>query len=216
MKYSKLSTFKIKKILHSFCLELTSVQTAKQLCLNRKTADYYYNKFREKIAEYQESQRIKLRGKIEIDESYFGSRHFGDPRGRSTATKIPVIGLLKRNGLVYTQIINDASRASIMPVITRLIQKSKSNIYTDKWRSYDSLVYSGYKHHRINHSKQFVKSHNHINGIESFWSYVKRKMRKHNGIPRAKFYLYLKEAEFRFNHRNQDIYKLLTKIALRG
>ena len=216
MKYSKLSTFKIKKILHGFCLELTSVQTAKQLGLNRKTTDYYYNKFREKIADYQESQRIKLRGKIEIDESYFGSRHFGDPRGRSTATKIPVIGLLKRNGLVYTQIITDASGASIMPVITRLIQKSKSNIYTDKWRSYDSLVYSGYKHHRINHSKQFVSSHNHINGIESFWSYVKRKMRKHNGIPRTKFYLYLKEAEFRFNNRNKDIYKLLTKIALGG
>jgi len=215
MKYSKLSKFKIKKILKGFCLELTSVQTAKQLGLNRKTTDYYYNKFREKISAYQEEQRFKLSGKIEIDESYFGSRHFGDKRGRSLEKKIPVIGLLKRRGLVYTQIINDASRSSIMPVITRLIQKSKSNIYTDKWRSYDSLVYSGYKHHRINHSKQFVRSHNHINGIESFWSYVKRKMRKHNGISRHKFYLYLKEAEFRFNHRNQDIYKLLIKIALK-
>jgi len=215
MKYSKLSKFKIKKILKGFCLELTSVQTAKQLGLNRKTTDYYYNKFREKISAYQEEQRFKLSGKIEIDESYFGSRHFGDKRGRSLEKKIPVIGLLKRRGLVYTQIINNASRSSIMPVITRLIQKSKSNIYTDKWRSYDSLVYSGYKHHRINHSKQFVRSHNHINGIESFWSYVKRKMRKHNGISRHKFYLYLKEAEFRFNHRNQDIYKLLIKIALK-
>ena len=215
MKYSKLSKFKIKKILKGFCLELTSVQTAKQLGLNRKTTDYYYNKFREKISAYQEEQRFKLSGKIEIDESYFGSRHFGDKRGRSLEKKIPVIGLLKRRGLVYTQIINDASRSSIMPVITRLIKKSKSNIYTDKWRNYDSLVYSGYKHHRINHSKQFVRSHNHINGIESFWSYVKRKMRKHNGISRHKFYLYLKEAEFRFNHRNQDIYKLLIKIALK-
>ena len=215
MKYSKLSKFKIKKILKGFCLELTSVQTAKQLGLNRKTTDYYYNKFREKISAYQEEQRFKLSGKIEIDESYFGSRHFGDKRGRSLEKKIPVIGLLKRRGLVYTQIINNASRSSIMPVITRLIQKSKSNIYTDKWRNYDSLVYSGYKHHRINHSKQFVRSHNHINGIESFWSYVKRKMRKHNGISRHKFYLYLKEAEFRFNHRNQDIYKLLIKIALK-
>jgi len=215
MKYSKLSTFKIKKILHSFCLELTAVQTAKQLELNRKTVDYYYNRFRVKIAGYQESQNIKLSGKIEIDESYFGSKHFGDKRGRSLEKKIPVIGLLKRKGLVYTQVITDASRTSIMPVIAKLIQKSKSNIYTDKWRSYDSLVYSGYKHHRINHSKQFVSSHNHINGIESFWSYVKRKMRKHNGIPRAKFYLYLKEAEFRFNHRDQDIYKLLTKFALK-
>lgn len=215
MKYSKLSDLKLKKILRCFCNELTSVQTAKQLGLNRKTTDHYYNSFREKIAVYQEGQRIKLRGKIEIDESYFGSRHLGDPRGRSTAAKIPVIGLLKRNGLVYTEVLPDASRASIMPIITRLIHKSKSNIYTDKWRSYDGLVFSGYKHHRINHSKQFVRSHNHINGIESFWSYVKRKMRKHNGIPKQKFYLYLKEAEFRFNNRDKDIFKLLTKFALK-
>jgi len=212
MKYSKFSNYQIKKILKKFCLELTAVQTAEDLGYNRKTIDNYYNLFRLKIIEYQEKKKVKLRGHIEIDESYFGSRHFGDPRGRSTATKIPVIGLLKRNGLVYTEILPDASRNSIMPIITRLIQKSKSNIYTDKWRSYDSLVFSGYKHHRINHSKEFVTSHNHINGIESFWSYVKRKMRKHNGIRKDKFYLYLKEAKFRFNNRNQNLFKILSKI----
>ena len=62
-----------------------------------------------------------------------------------------------------------------MPVITRLIQRPRSNVYTDKWKRYDGLVLHGYKHHRINHSKEFARSHNHINGIESFWSYVKRK-----------------------------------------
>ena len=132
MKYSKLSDYRIKKILQGFCLELTAVQAAKQLGLNRKTVDGYYNKFREKIADYQDQSQRKFRGHIEIDESYFGSRHLGDPRGRSTRAKIPVIGLLKRNDLVYTQIIPDASRSSIMHIITKLIQKSKSNLYTDK------------------------------------------------------------------------------------
>lgn len=194
LKYSKLSNYQIKKILKKFCLELTAVQTANDLGLNRHTVDRYYLIFRQRIANHQERQKVKLRGHIEIDESYFGSRHFGDPRGRSTAVKIPVIGVLKRNGLVYTEILPNVSRGAIMPIITRLIQKSKSNIYTDKWRSYDGLVLSGYKHHRINHSQEFVTSHHHINGIESFWSYVKRKMRKHNGIRKDKFYLYLKEA----------------------
>jgi len=216
LRYSKLSNYTIKKILKKFCLELTAVQSAKDLGFNRHTIDRYYQIFRQQIADYQEQQKVKLRGHIEIDESYFGSRHFGDPRGRSTAVKIPVIGLLKRNGLVYTEILPDVSRGSIMPIITRLIQKSKSNIYTDKWRSYDSLVFSGYKHHRINHSKEFVTSHHHINGIESFWSYVKRKMRKHNGIRKNKFYLYLKEAEFRFNNRNQNLFKILSKIVFKS
>lgn len=214
MKYSKLSDWTIKKILRCFCDELTGVQTAKQLYLNRNTVDRYYGIFREKIAGYQENQKQKFRGSIEIDESYFGSRHRGDKRGRSTARKIPVVGILKRRGLVYTEIIPDASRRSLMPIIAALIQKSRSNIYTDRWKSYDGLVVSGYKHHRINHSKQFVRSHNHINGIESFWSYVKRKMRKHNGIPKHKFYLYLKESEFRFNNRNKNLYEIARNIVL--
>jgi len=212
MKYSKLSTFKIKKILGCFADELTAVQAGKQLGLNRHTCDRYYQVFREQIARHQEEQKIKFRGSVEIDESYFGSRHRGDKRGRSTERKIPVIGLLKRRGQVYTEIIPDASRSSLMPIIQGLIVKSRSNIYTDKWRSYDSLVFQGYKHTRINHSKEFVRGHNHINGIESFWSYVKRKMRKHNGIKRDRFYWYLKESEFRFNHRHENLYKSLLKI----
>ena len=215
MKYSKLSDYTIKKILKKFCIELTATQASQDLSLNRHTVDRYYQLFRVKIAEYQELQKQKFKGDIEIDESYFGSRRFGDPRGRSTATKIPVIGLLKRNGRVYTEIIPDASRSAIMPIIAKLIQRSKSNIYTDRWRSYDGLVISGYKHQRINHSKEFARNHNHINGIESFWSYVKRKMRKHNGIPKKNFYYYLKEAEFRFNNRNQDLFKILSKIVFR-
>ena len=212
MKYSKLSDYRIKKILKCFCLELTAIQTSKELELNRHTIDRYFRKFREKIAAYQEQNSRRLTGNIEIDESYFGSRHFGDKRGRGAKWRIPVIGILKRKGIVHANILPDASRASIMPVIKRLINKSKANVYTDKWRSYDGLVFSGYKHHRINHSREFVRNHNHINGIESFWSYVKRKMRKHNGIPRNQFYLYLKESEFRFNNRKKDIFKLLTEI----
>ena len=212
IKYAKLGNKKIKQILKYFCLELTAVQTAKMSGLNRNTIDRYYQIFREKITEHQDNNLQKLSGEIEIDESYFGSARRGDKRGRSTERKVPVFGLLKRNGQVYTQIIPDASRKSLLPIIAKLVEKSRSNLYTDQWRSYDGLVLSGYKHRRINHSKEFARNHNHINGIESFWSYVKRKMRKHNGIRRNKFYLYLKEAEFRFNHRNQDIYKLLLKI----
>ncbi len=215
MKYSKLSDYKIKQILKCFSLELTAFQAAKQLSLNRHTIGRYYNIFREKIALYQENNLQKLSGNIEIDESYFGSRHRGDKRGRGAPDKIPVIGILKRKGTVYTKVISDASSKALLPIINKLVQKSKSNIYTDRWKSYDSLILSGYKHFRINHSKEFVRNNNHINGIESFWSYVKRKMRKHNGIAKHKFYLYLKESEFRFNFRRQNTYKLLVNIILR-
>jgi transposase-like protein len=90
----------------------------------------------------------------------------------------------------------------------------ESIIYSDGWRGYDGLVDIGYdKHYRVHHShNEFARGHSHINGIESFWNYVKTRLYKFRGIARQTFYLLLKECEFRFNHRGEDLYKLLLKI----
>jgi len=95
MKYCKLSDYQIKKLLYIFSLELTSVQTSRQLKLNRHTVDRYYKIFRENIAAYEEENLRQLSGNIEIDESYFGSRRVGDKHGRRAPNRIPVIGIFK-------------------------------------------------------------------------------------------------------------------------
>ena len=92
-----------------------------------------------------------------------------------------VFGILKRNGRVYTVVVDNA----------------KSNTFS--LSSYDKLDVSGFIHHRINHSKEFADRQNHINGIENFWNQAKRVLRKYNGIDRKSFPLFLKECEFRFN-----------------
>jgi transposase len=51
----------------------------------------------------------------------------------------------------------------------------------------------------------------HVNGIESFWSDAKRRLQKFNGVPQKNFYLHLKECEYRFNHRNENLQHLLLK-----
>ena len=56
---------------------------------------------------------------------------------------------------------------------------------------------------------EFARGKNHVNGIESFWSYCKRRLAKFNGLTNEKFILHLKESEFRFNHRKQGMYKVL-------
>ena len=66
------------------------------------------------------------------------------------------------------------------------------------------------KHFRVKHKEnQLAVRSNHINGIEAFWSFAKRRLSKFNGIHHHTFYLHLKECEFRFNHRNQDLYAVL-------
>ena len=89
-----------------------------------------------------------------------------------------------------------------------------SVIHSDGWHGYDGLVDIGFdKHFRVNHSNnEFASGEGHINGIESFWSYAKRRLAKFNGVAKHTFYLHLKEAEFRFNHRRGNLYLELLKL----
>ncbi len=85
--------------------------------------------------------------------------------------------------------------------------------YTDSFRSYDGLVLDGFRHYRINHQQCFAMSkRQHINGIENFWGYAKTKLKSYYGVSREHFYFYLKEMEFRFNHRKvADLPALIKK-----
>ena len=147
----------------------TTTRTAAALCgVNRKTAAFYFHRVREIIAlELEGEADTVFQGEIEVDESYFGGKRKGK-RGRGAGGKIPVFGLLKRGGKVYTKIIPDASSASLCPIIERKMVPD-SIVYTDKWRGYNALDVSDFKHYRINHSLLFADKHNHINGIENFW-----------------------------------------------
>jgi len=69
------------------------------------------------------------------------------------------------------------------------------------------------RHFRVSHgANEFARGKQHINGIESFWSYAKHRLIQFNGVAKHTFYLHLKETEFRFNHRHDDLYKVLLKM----
>jgi len=178
----------------------TSARCAADLVgVNRKTAIYYYHRLREIIAYKLSLERHEIwDGEIEVDESYFGGKRKGK-RGRGAAGKVPVFGLLKRGGKVYTKVIPDASSKTLMPIIRDKVIPD-SIVYSDCWRGYNVLDTSEFKHYRINHSQLFADKKNHINGIENFWNQAKRHMRKFNGIPKEHFPLFLKECEWRFNN----------------
>lgn len=71
------------------------------------------------------------------------------------------------------------------------------------------------KHFRVRHEEDpFVDGKAHINGIEGFWEVAKTHLAKFRGLPKQTFYLHLKETEFRFNHRDQDLYRLILRLIL--
>lgn len=212
MKFSKLSKYKIRKILEAFSKDLNASIAAEILRLNRNTINRYYTLFREAIFRESLIALEKESGIFEADESYFGARRVRGLGGRGAAGKTPVFGLLKRKGSVFVSIVKNCTKAELMPIIRGNILEG-STIHTDGWKAYDGLILNGYKHYRVYHAKhEFVRGKSHVNGIESFWSFAKRRLAKFNGIPNRKFFIHLKECEFRFNHRHDSLEKALLKM----
>ncbi|MCT8345073.1 IS1595 family transposase [Photorhabdus kleinii] len=199
MRKNRISQYKQKRLQELFVAGATARTAAELVGVNKTTLAYYFHRLRVLIADYADEHSM-FEGEVEIDESYFGGKRKGK-RGWGSAGKVPVFGLLKRGGRVYTRLISNAKSDTLMPIITAKI-KPDSLVYTDNFASYDVLEVSDFKHYRINHSTEFVDAkngQNPINGIENFWNQAKRHMRKFNGIPKEHFELFLKECEWRFN-----------------
>ena len=212
-----ISKYKRKKILWCFAHDLSATQTSGILGINRNTVNKYYNNIRQLIYHHQVHQMQRyVGGEIEIDESYFGPRRMrgkSSKRGRGTSFKQVVFGIYERQGRVFTRIIPNCRRRTLHAVMKGKINL-KSTVYSDSWSGYNGLVDVGYdKHLRINHKKnEFSNTKGvHINGIESFWSFCKRRLVKFNGV-KKNFPLHLKECEWRWSKSPSILYDELLQI----
>jgi len=191
-----------------FSKDLSATKISHLTKISRPTVNKYLTTIRLRILELSLIQSAPLVGQIEVDESYFGAR-----RGRGARGKTIVFGLLKRGNEVYTEIVPDCKSATLQRII-----KGKTSvdsvIHSDGWREYNGLVDFGYnKHFRVHHGKsEFAQGNAHINGIESFWGYEKNRLVKFKGMDKSMFNLHLKECEFRFNQRGEDMYQILLKL----
>ena len=211
LKLTHISESKFRDILKHFCLDIPANKTALLTNTNRNTVNRLYNLLREYVVRLGLEEQKKFTGEVEVDESYFGARRVRGKKGRGAKGKTPVVGLLKRKGMVFTKVVKNCTRGELMPIIKGKVL-TNSLIYTDGWRSYDGLILSGYNHKRIHHHEnEFARGKNHVNGIESFWSFAKRRISKFNGLRNEKFLLHLKESEYRWNHKEENLYKLMLK-----
>ena len=209
---SRISEAKFRQLIRCFAMDFTATDTAELTGISLRSTNTIFLKIRHRIAQACELAS-PLQGAVEVDESYFGPHRVRGKRGRGAYGKTIVFGLLKRQGKVYTEIVPDCTKATLQGVIRGHIDPA-SVIHSDGWRGYDGLVDIGFdKHFRVNHgANEFASGERHINGIESVWSYAKRRLAKFNGISKQTFYLHLKETEFRFNHRRDSLYLALLKL----
>ncbi len=204
-------------MMQCFCIDIDATKTSILLKINRNTVNRYFNIFRRAIYVSQMHELKAFKGNVEMDESYFGATRMRGQkgklkRGRGTQ-KQPVFGIFERNGRVYTEIVPDCKKVTLQKIILGKVSLD-SIIHTDSWRGYAGLVDVGYdKHFRVNHGKGEYSNKKgvHVNGIESFWSFTKRRLAKFNGV-KVNFVLHLKECEWRWNKNYIDLENDLCNI----
>ena len=191
-----------RELTRLFWLLVPAAAAARDLGVGRKAAVRHYDRLRRVIAADAERELAKLPyGSVEVDESYFGGYRKGK-RGRGAAAgKMPVFGLLKRKGQVRVLFPERLDKASLQDAI-RANVRPQSWVYSDGYRAYDKLHLAGFRHVRIDHGQTLGKGRSHINGIENFWGFAKRRLKMYHGGWKRNFRLFIREMEFRFNHRH--------------
>lgn len=196
-------------IIKLFELEVSARKIAQQVQLSYPTVLKAVTIIRIALVANTKDAKDLFNGEIELDESYFGGRRKGK-RGRGAYNKVPVFGILERNGTVLVEVVKDVTAESLLSLTIKTVRRG-ALVYTDKFRSYNALMFCGYRHLKVNHKKRFASGKVYINGLEGFWSYAKERIMKFHGVSKEKFPLYLKEMEFRYNNRNNDIFTLLVE-----
>jgi transposase-like protein len=167
-------------------------------------------------------------GIVEVDETYLGGKWINkrkavklkqkSKRGRGT-NKQPVFGILCRSGQVWAELIEGVEAKDLQPRIEKQVKKG-STVCSDTWRGYTGIAAKGYVHRLVNHGKYEYSDRrgNHINGLEGFWGYLKRKLAAKGGIRRKRLHLYLGEYVWRYNHKLLNLkereillYKLISR-----
>lgn len=204
INHGRLSCIEWLSVIKLFELEVSVHKMARQMKMTYKAVYGAVNTIRMAILSHAEDAETLLGGEIELDEAYFGGRRKGN-RGRGAAGKVPVFGILERDGLVHVNVVPDVTAETLLGLTVKKVRRG-SVVYTDKFKSYDSLMFCGYRHLKVDHGKYFSSGKVYINGMEGFWSWAKERFIKHHGVSKEYFPLYLKELEFRYNNRNSDIF----------
>jgi len=193
---------------------ISSYEIHRALGVTQKTAWFMMHRVRLAM---QNGSLLKIGGKggaVEVDETYIGGKARNMHRdrkertidGRGTAGKIAVMGLLERHpekgkSCVKLSTVNNTSRDDIQPIIRKNVEAGTS-VYTDSHSGYEGL--DEYFHEFVNHAETYARGKVHTNGLENFWSLLKRGLRgTYVSVEPFHLFRYLDEQAFRSNNREK-------------
>lgn len=184
---------------------ISSYEVHRALGITQKSAWFLMHRIR--LAMQTGTFEKKMGGQVEVDETYIGGlarNMHRDKRGKLGGTggsgKVAVMGLLERDGQVRAKVIGDASRVTIHAEVRSNVEAG-AELFTDGFKSYNGL-HQDYVHQVIDHAEKYVDGQIHTNGIENFWSLLKRGIKgTYVSVEPFHLFRYLDEQTFRFNNR---------------
>jgi transposase-like protein len=193
---------------------VSSYEIHRALGITQKSAWFLLHRIRLAM---QSQTWNKLSGHVEVDETFIGGKaRFMHKRKREQKIKgtggygkVAVMGLLERHGEVRVQVVENRRRRCLDGAVREHVEKG-SNVYSDAFKSYSNLQ-DEYVHSVIDHAEKYVDGHVHTNGIENFWSLLKRSLKgTYVAVEPFHLFRYLDEQSFRFNKRTgNDLYRFL-------
>lgn len=189
---------------------ISSLQLSRDITVTQKTAWFMLTKIRHNMSE---DEIEKFSGIVQMDETYVGGKNKNKwnkgTQGRSLKEKTPVVGVLTEDR-VYAVVTPDTSQRTLHTIVFGLI-KEGSILVTDGWAGYNGLSHL-YKRIIVEHNKGiYAKDGFHTNGIEGFWSQLKRGLKgTYHVVSRKYLQMYCNEFAYRYNTRRiTDIQKFM-------
>lgn len=205
----RISSYWKWRLVEYFALGVPAYRLRFQVPYSLKTIRTWYRLMRDTLYHQAAEKLVALSGTLEMDETMFGGKRSGK-RGWGAQGKHMVFGIYQRDGKVITVPISSRAWNTLTPLIAKHTATG-SLYYTDNWHAYAFLPIRG-NHVVVRKEKGIPKGRDHLNGIEVFWSYAKHWLYPYRGVPKQYFHLYLKETEWRFNHRDENLVPLLKHL----
>ena len=201
---------------------ISSYEIHRALGITQKSAWFLMHRIRVAM---QTGSFEKMSGTVEADETFIGGKASNMHKwkreqkiqGRGGVGKTIVMGILERHGEVRTQIIKDRDAETLQGIVRENVEEG-SNVYTDAHPSYFGLS-SDFIHEFVNHTEEYVRGLVHTNGLENFWSCLKRGLKgTYIAVTPTHLFRYVDEQAFRFNNRktNDAARFLLTCFSISG
>jgi len=199
VRRAKISEYKFRKLIKYFADDLSATQISLLTQINRNTVNRYLNEIRGRIVEFCE-QYSPLSDSLS-DEN--------DQPKQTISEKVSNnLGILKRRGKVYATLLANYTADKLKNILNpELKPDANLTVHAVEVKEDDGLIAIGYDNEPL-----YANKPSYVEDLDKFWSFTKERLSKFQGLAKHKFYLHLKECEFRFNFRNDNLYSVMLQL----